>query len=216
MAEMNWVEAPGAAAAVAWPAIEAPETIPDRRGALPDASVARARAGAARPSSAPRPSSTNSPSTHERVGARRGDRAAAEEEAEHVAMVRQWMTRCPAARSRLGARPRSAALHRLIRTRDGRAAAARAGRRRSATPTASRSTAGASSSSPARWAGTRSSAFTCDQIAPQFEQALRNVLAVLARPAAQARRHLPHHRLLLRQAGIPGRAAARSARSGAA
>ena len=46
--------------------------------------------------------------------------------------------------------------------------------------------------------------FHSDQIAPQFDQALRNVLAVLAEAGGQAERHLPHHRVLLRQAGLPG------------
>jgi hypothetical protein len=45
--------------------------------------------------------------------------------------------------------------------------------------------------------------FQSTEVAPQFEQALKNILAVLAEAGGR-----PHHRLLLRQARLPRRAAA--------
>ncbi len=53
--------------------------------------------------------------------------------------------------------------------------------------------------------------FHSDDIAPQFDQALQNVVAVLAQAGGRPRAHLPDDRLLLRQARVP-RGAARAGR----
>ena len=48
--------------------------------------------------------------------------------------------------------------------------------------------------------------FASEDLAPQFDQALANVIAVRRRRGRAARAHLPDHRLLLRQARLSRRA----------
>jgi rubrerythrin len=93
MAEMNWVEVPGVPPG-AWPAMEAPEMIPNDAvhylmhpwHALELALAAERRAEAFFGELARL-------TTNESV--RRAAIVLREEEAEHVAMVKQWMTRFP-------------------------------------------------------------------------------------------------------------------------
>ena len=94
-------------------------------------------------------------------------------------------------------------------------AAARLGARRRATPTASSPTA-ARCSSPARSAGTRKRRFESDDFVAQVEQALKNIVAVLAGGRRQARAHRAADLVRHRQGRIRRATSARSARPTAA
>ena len=198
-----------------WEGFEGARDRAGRRSALPDAALARAASSRSRARSAPSASSRE-------LARSRDDRRGAQGRARDARR---------GARARR-ARPRVDEEGAEARRRTGRSIPTRpatpteamrrctscfpkAGRRRSATRTASTSTPGASCSSPARSAGTRSRSSTREDLAPQFEQALDNVLAVLARGRRRAGAHLPDHRLLLRQARLPRRAARARRASGA-
>ena len=132
-----------------------------------------------------------------------------EEEAEHVELVERLLEKYPNPEHGWDEDDDAAGLAGLNNGgRDGAMTVLQPtnGRCRSVMPTASPAMPAGSCSLPVRSAGAPQQEFESEDLAPQFEQALRMFSTCWPRPAA-ARRHLPHDGLLHRQARLSCRPA---------
>jgi len=166
----------------------------DRRGALPDAAVARAAAGAGAEQRAERFFAELAKSTTDE-SVRKAALELQEEEREHVELSARLDGQACRSPRRLGGRPGSAALRPVAR--DVQTLLPPAGRRRSATPTASPPTPVAWCSSPGRSAGNARQQFERTDFVSQFDQALAQRARGARAGGRPSRARLPHHRLLL-------------------